>query len=418
MNNSCGSSKVLLIEPHVVGHHGPYLQWIIEGLVEYGFKVIVATLKGSTQHPSMLQISTTFSDAVDVVTFERNNFAIFKNFHGLPKLLIDQVAYWWMFRKLYRRQLLKYSLTAVFLPYFDYCLYMTGLLGSPFGQTPWAGIAMRPSFHHPEMGIPSPRQTLRRLKKAIFMHLLKNETLRQVLTIDDSLVQYLSHRNFEKKKLTFLPQPTNSELSSGPICSTPRKQCNSVSKRKMILLYGALSFRKGIRELLQAIVNPAFPKFVDVVLAGKVTEEIRPFLSANSVKALQREKRLSIIDGFICEQDEQFLFENADMVWLGYRGHQTSSGVLVQAARAGRPIIACDEGLIGWQTKHYNLGIVIQPTDVHAVITGIRFLANNSTKCNIYGQNGSIAFRKNTTERAKRLVAHAIETNLPTVVSL
>ena len=411
MNHSSSSSNVLLIEPHAQGHHGPYLQWMVEGLVEYGFTVIVATLIESTRHPSLLQISTTLSDVVDVVALERGNFDSNRNLQGLPKLVRDEVAYWWMFRKWYRQYASKSHLTAVFLPYLDYCLHVLGLLGSPFGRTPWAGVTMRPTFHHPAMGIPSPRPALWRFKRAIFLHLLKNKHLKQVLTIDESLVQYLQHRNPRNEKVTFLSQPSTLGHSPVSISSKPRRRRKATSNRKTILLYGALSFRKGIKELLQAFSKPSFPNFVDVILAGKVTEEIRPLLSDDGVKALQKNHRIILLDRFISEKEEQALFESADFVWLGYRGHHTCSGVLVQAACAGLPVIACEEGIIGWQTKHYNLGIVVQPTDIDAVIKGIQMLANDCDKCSIYGLNGQRAFIGNDIKKAKMLVAEVLESD-------
>ena len=75
-------------------------------------------------------------------------------------------------------------------------------------------------------------------------------------------------------------------------------------------------------------------------------------------------------------------------------------------------IIASEEGLIGWQTKHYDLGIVVRPTDTDAVIKGIQMLADDCDKCSFYGQNGrQRAFSRNDMELAKRLVAEVFESD-------
>lgn len=401
----------MLIEPHVQGHHGPYLQWIIEGLVEHGLTVVLVTLLESTRHPSVVQISATFPDVVDVVALDGGILAVPQNRRGLPELVCLEFAYWWMFRRWYRQQESRSHLAAVFLPYLDYCLYMFGLLGSPFGRTPWAGIAMRPSFHHPEMGIPSPRPALWRIKRTMFSHLLKNKRLKQILTIDESLAQYLKHLKLDEEKVTFLPQPSGLGLSPASIFSAPRRRRLPESNRKTILMYGALTFRKGIKQLLQAFSKPSFPDFVDIVLAGNVTEEIRPLLSENWVKALQRNHRIILLDRFISENEEQVLFETADIVWLGYLGHFTCSGVLVQAAKAGRPVIACEEGIIGWQTRLYKLGVVVRPTDIDSIINGIKILVDNCEKCVDYGLNGQRAFSENGFAMAKNIVAGVFEPN-------
>ena len=415
LNHSFSSSKVLLIEPHVQGHHGPYLQWIVQGLVEHGLSVILLTFLESTRHPSLRQISRDFAGVVDVVAIENGINNKNKYIRGLPRLVCDEVSYWWMFRKWYRQQASKSNLSAVFLPYIDYCLYVIGFLGSPFDRTPWAGITMRPSFHHLEMNIPSPRPALCRFKRAMFLRLLKNNHLKQVLTIDESLVQYLRLLNPSEKMVSFLLQPSTLGLSATPTSFELKNKYKEKSNRKTILLYGVLTFRKGIKELLRAMSKPSFPNFVDVVLAGKITEEIRPFLCEDEVKTLQKDQRIAVLDRFISEEEERVLFEIADIVWLGYRGHYTSSGVLVQAARAGRPVIACEEGIIGWQTKHYDLGIVVRLTDMDSVIKGIQMLANDRDKCSFYGQNGQRAFSRNDMQVAMKLVADVLGADSPEV---
>jgi glycosyltransferase involved in cell wall biosynthesis len=400
-----------LIEPHVRGHHGPYLQWIVQGLIEHGHSLIILTLLESIRHPSLRKISTDFAGVVDIVAL--NNGVLKKNkfIPGILGLVWSEFTYWWMFRKWHRQQASKSNLSAVFLPYLDYCLYLIGFLGSPFGRTPWAGITMRPSFHHFEMGIPSPRPNLFRIKKAMFRRLLKNKGLKQVLTIDMSLLIYLQRQNMREDKVSFLPQPSILIPSPTHGSSEPKKDRWVEQNRRSILLYGALSFRKGIKELLQAMAMPSFPNYVNVILAGKIDKEVYPFLCRQEVKTLIKNQRITVLDHYISEEEEQVLFEIVDIVWLGYKGHYTSSGVLVQAARAGRPVIACEEGLIGWQTSHYDLGIVVRPTDTDALVNGIQMLANDCDKCRSYGQNGQRAFFNNNMELAEKLVAEALETD-------
>ena len=91
-----------------------------------------------------------------------------------------------------------------------------------------------------------------------------------MLTIDESLVQYLRRLNPREKKVSFLPQPSTLGLSPNHASSEPKQYFRIESNRKSILLYGALTFRKGIKELLQAMSKHSFPNFVDVVLAGKI----------------------------------------------------------------------------------------------------------------------------------------------------
>jgi len=51
--------KVLIFEPRVDGHHGPYVQWMAVGLAERGFDVTLVTLPESMTHPSMQEFKKT-----------------------------------------------------------------------------------------------------------------------------------------------------------------------------------------------------------------------------------------------------------------------------------------------------------------------------------------------------------------------
>ena len=148
-------------------------------------------------------------------------------------------------------------------------------------------------------------------------------------------------------------------------------------ERKTLLVYGAITLRKGIEELLNALSEPDFPSEIDILLAGKHSEEVRSLLKRNSSQKPAIMSRIHSIDRFIRNEEQGSLYSAADMVWLGYRKHYTASGVLLQAAKAGKPVIAGNRGLIAWQTERYGLGQVVDPSDSEAVAATVNALANN-----------------------------------------
>jgi len=227
---------------------------------------------------------------------------------------------------------------------------------------PFVGVAMRPSFHYPKMGIISPSNSLGAVKNVLFLRLLGNKHLKHLLSIDEPLIEYVRDQNkAASEKIVFLPEPSDLEEL---IDANEAKQKLGVNlDQKLILVYGALSSRKGVIELLRSVSDFAYQKNVGVVLAGKIQDELLSHLDAHWIKALQQDGRLIILNNFVSEEEEIILFSAADIVWLGYREHYTASGVLVQAACAGLPVIACKEGLIGWQTRRHKLGIDLNPTD-------------------------------------------------------
>jgi glycosyltransferase involved in cell wall biosynthesis len=66
-----------------------------------------------------------------------------------------------------------------------------------------------------------------------------------------------------------------------------------------------------------------------------------------------------VLDSFISNDMERDLFSACDAVWLGYKGHYGMSGVLVQAYRFGKPVIATEDGLIGWFSRRCELGPIL-----------------------------------------------------------
>src|SRR5260370_16192863 len=78
-----------------------------------------------------------------------------------------------------------------------------------------------------------------------------------------------------------------------------------------------------------------------------------------------------VLDTFITNEVERDLFSACDAVWLGYKGHYGMSGVLVQAYRFGKPVIATADGLIGWFCQTGELGPVLDDLSPEAIARAI-----------------------------------------------
>lgn len=368
------SSTVLVIEPHMSGHRGPYLEWMVEGLVGSALDVLVVTLPDSSEHPSVSALRRRAAPGGEVRLVSGPVPANFRSFLQSAKtadLVRREVSYWRLFKSWYRWGSRLVCPKVVFVPYLDYCLYSIGLFGSPFGKTPWVGVAMRPSFHYSALGITAPEPAFAGIKKALFFRLLRSKQLKRLLTIDEPLMEFLKSTNVARK-VDFLPEPA--EFIDMPSTEEAREQLGLPLDRQLVLVYGRITKRKGVVELLNAMVDPSFPVTTDVLLAGKITQEVKDVLAAPSIRVLEQQRRVMRLDRFIEAGEEKLLFAAANVIWLGYRGHYTASGVLVQACAAGRPVIACEEGILGWQTRRHNLGRVVSPTDTMGVIDAVREL--------------------------------------------
>lgn len=371
--------NVLILEPYAVGHHGSYVDWMSRGLADREINVYIVTSKGTVGHPALEEITdaarTGSKGTLNLLVDDSPRPLKAKKIGSTLGLVARECAYWNLFKRWYERYASTVCPDLVFLPYVDYCSYAIGLLGSPFGSCPWAALSMRPSFHYQSMGVLSPKPTLAATKELLFLRMLRDRRLKVLFTLDEALASYFGEKKklCYKAKIRYFPEPA--EFKGMLPKGKAKEQLGLDSKRSMILLYGAICQRKGVLELLRALAYPDFPPKVNVLLAGQVVEpEITSLLSESWVRDLKRTGRLQVRGSFVSKGDEAVLFSAADIVWVGYRGHYNSSGILAQAAKAARPVLACEEGVIGWKTKRQCLGQVVDPANIDDVVSAVNFL--------------------------------------------
>jgi glycosyltransferase involved in cell wall biosynthesis len=139
------------------------------------------------------------------------------------------------------------------------------------------------------------------------------------------------------------------------------------SGRVGFLLFGYLTERKGPLTVLDALrlLPTHISKRVAVLLAGRIDPTIRSAIKERC-SALARERPelwLRIEDRWLSRAELEFLVARSDVVLAPYRKFVGSSGVLMWAARAGRPVLAQEYGLVGRLTRDHRLGAVADSSD-------------------------------------------------------
>lgn len=375
MNNLKNTSmNLLIIAPGCGGHHASYLYWIVTEALNREYQIYLAVPTSCLNNPLFLTLRK-LADHLNrqIVIVTENITTDWQKNTNLVSLVQRDFYYYKLFSRCYYKVCKITPPDIVIIPYLDCCLHAIALLGSPFKQTPWAGIVMRPSFHYTKMGIIGPASQLLWIKEKLFSCLLHNRMLKKLWTIDEPLKHFIDKAYpLLAERLGYLPDPAE------PKSTTNRKQARHALGIQpnviIILVYGALSLRKGIAELLLAIQASNFPKHIHILLAGNQDEQIRDLLKQPFAQSLLKMKRLHQINYFLTEEEQYNAFVASDIVWLGYRQHYTMSGVIVQAGQMGLPIIACKEGLIGWLTKRYQLGITVDINDKKQIIGAINEL--------------------------------------------
>jgi glycosyltransferase involved in cell wall biosynthesis len=354
---------VLIIEPNFTGHRWRYAQWAAAAYIEAGYRCVIVTDPENAGHALARGIEEDNRPELQIQFVA----PLVQSRRGLAK--ISYVRFFRDFRHLFNVASRDRKVALVVVPYVDYFWYALPLTGSPFGGTPWVGITMRANFHHAQVGVKAPREPLVNAVKAqLFRRALRTRGLKTLLTIDPTLTEWCAgtrgnregRRGLHGAAVQYLADPFPDTRANEPQLARARL---GLGAGKHLLVYGAITERKGIQELVTALAQRRGGDKPTLVIAGEQDDETRAFLGSSEALS----PAAVVMDRFISAEDELDLFSACDVIWLGYKGHYGMSGVLVQAYRFGKPVIATADGLIGWFCRTGELGPVVEDLSVASI---------------------------------------------------
>jgi len=391
---------VLVIEPNPTGHRMAYVRWVAEGVVRAGFPVLVATARSALGNP-LLRALMRDSDSNTEVQVTNEPVAS----TWPPRALGLAVQQWsslaW-YRNAFRQAIASHRLHGVVLPYADAGLYALALAGSPFGELPWVAITMRTNFD--AQGRPESK-----LRAAAIRRIGTQPTMRGLFCINPSM-QKMPSGNLSSF-LHYLADPA--EIRVAAERNVVRRRLGIANHAHVVLLFGAIHERKGLAELLAGVERLPPAQRPTVLVAGLQSSSIRALLGLPDFVAARREGRLVEMDQFLDDAGAADAFAAADSAWLGYVGHESMSGVLVLAARAGLPVIACDKGEIAALAKSLGLGPSVDVGDAEAVARALQDVMQPANRAR-YAANASPAFAPNTPAAfAETLLAPLLQPGRP-----
>ncbi|WP_456425551.1 glycosyltransferase [Rhodocaloribacter sp.] len=234
----------------------------------------------------------------------------------------------------------------------------------------FSGILFRPTLHYASWapgrrrGFTVRLQDLR--KRFLLRQALRNPHFHTLFSLDPLAVPFIEKHLRPPCRVVALPDP----LDPAPPRRSPetlRAGLGIAPGRRVFLFFGVLSERKGLASLIEALsrLDPATARHTCIVFAGQLTT---PALR-EALQRLQQHPDLQIIvqDSFIPYEDVQDYFHMADIILAPYQQHVGSSGILIRAAAAERPVLSQDYGLMGRLTETLRLGLTANttsPTDL------------------------------------------------------
>jgi glycosyltransferase involved in cell wall biosynthesis len=113
--------------------------------------------------------------------------------------------------------------------------------------------------------------------------------------------------------------------------------------------------RKGSQLLLEAFVRARLGSTDRLLLAGTLGEELKRRLETEFAD-LYRLQRIVVIDKYLDDADLMNALAASDVVCTPYFDHVISSGIVLRAAQAGRPVLAPRQGWLGDIVPRFQLG--------------------------------------------------------------
>jgi glycosyltransferase involved in cell wall biosynthesis len=366
--------RLLLFELGLSGHRPGYLQH----LVRFWNERNLAGVLNVVVRPEFIH---RYPDIVDLATKSNRgqvNFVPLTDAEEAETYLADRAnskalnfREWALLAKYADRLNASHSL----IMYFDF-MQLPAAQGNPIG-CPFSGIYFRPTFHYNTFEFYQPAWSDRFQQwreKAILSWVLQHSQLQTLFCLDQFATDQFDSFH-SSAEVVYLPDPVQIYPESTRITAQLRQQLGIDPDRKVFLLFGELSDRKGLSKLLSAIalLSPIDCQKLCLLLVGPIAKESQPLIR-HQVSRLSDGLPIQMIihDQFVTDSQIQPYFQLADVILAPYQRHVGMSAILVRAATAQKPVLSCNYGLMGELTHRHRLGLAVDAAQPEQLANGIR----------------------------------------------
>ena len=368
--------RLMLFDLAVGGHHPSY----IRHLVEYwrnekmeGRLFIVVSPEFLEKHEDVVGLANSSTEFVATSPEETSSLS-------RKKGILHRAFFEWKIHCKYAAQLhVNHSL----LMYFDH-LQLPIVFG-PKSPCPVSGIYFRPSFHYKyfENSVLTLKDSWRGWRQKVLLSLaLKNRQLSGLLSLDQYAVPYIKALSQKNKHIEHLPDPVTVVQLDPLQVQSFKKNLGIEAGRKVFLLFGQLTERKGIFQVLEALklLKQDVARKFCLLLVGEIHESIKAKV-LECITDLCQESSVQIIiqDTYHSEDTIPLYVSAADVVLAPYQRHVGMSGVLMLSFAYRKPILSSNFGLLGKLTQEYELGEVVNTSNPKLLSGGILSFLDQST---------------------------------------
>jgi glycosyltransferase involved in cell wall biosynthesis len=367
---------LMLFDLSVRGHHPNYIQQLLlHRSDEPRFKTLYVVVSPNflQEHPQVLELAQPLGDTVQFVAISAAEQASLLTSKAAIARNLKNIQEW--------RLCCQYAKNLGV----DHCLVMyldTYFLAIAAGlqpSCPFSGIYFRPTFHynsfkkHAES--PSRKAKLQQgWEKFVLGRVLNSSQARTIFSLDPFVEPFLPP-NAGPGRLCYLPDPVDLTAFGQSVLdhSALRARLGIETHRKICLTFGALTTRKGIYQLLDAVAQLPEPVCAQLCLLFVGESKIKSELEQR-IEALCGQRPVQVVRRyeFIGDEEIPLYFQLTDLVSALYQRHVGSSGILLLAAAAQKPVLGTDYGLMGELIRRYQLGLAVDSAQPDAVALGLQ----------------------------------------------
>lgn len=366
--------RFLLFELDTRGHYPGYIQHLVTYWCQHnlpGQLDILVSPKFIQQHHNIVKLAESSPTVRFISITEAEDAALFNSFdlaHSFRGRIVRAFQEW----RLLRKYALSLKTTHIFVMYLD-----TVLLRLTLNVTlpcPVSAIYFRPILHYGTFPnyLPEGKESVWQWRDRLCLaRFLPYSNLQTLFCLDPFAVEYIN-QVYSTTKAVYLPDPVQRYTYAESEYEQLKTRLSIQSNRTVFLLFGALSSRKGLSQVLDAIalLPPALCQRMTLLLVGPMEE---PQQLEAQIAELTKAKPIQIITEHRFVPDEAIhpYFQVSDVVLVPYQRHIGMSAILVRAAVAGKPVLASDFGLVGELTRHYQLGLSVDSTSPEEIAKGM-----------------------------------------------
>lgn len=271
----------------------------------------------------------------------------------------------------------------------EHCLLMyldTLQLPIVFGKKSpckFSGIYFRPTFHYTDFDkyAFSWKDIFRRWRqKLLLSRVLNNPQFQYLFSLDKFAVKHIENLHTQAKVFHLADPVIKYNFDQAKIDKL-RQKLGIDNDRKIFILFGKLTIRKGIYQLLEAIklMPSGLCKKLSLLLVGSISSADEISIQSQ-IKIVSQSLPIQIITcyKFIAEEEVNLYFQLADVILAPYQKHVGMSGILLLAAAAEKPVLASNYGLMGQLVIQNRLGLAVDSTSPQAIANGIIYFINNN----------------------------------------